>query len=133
VELRSGEEYPLLLDPVPIGAEQHQGKTNTAFRRLAPPWFWGSLVVTVSLATVASILGVQTLSLHDDYQKSPSLDLLEQGEQRRDITNVFWALSAIAAGGSTALFFLTDFEHGWWPRAESLPISTVGLGFSHTF
>lgn len=112
LQTRGGEERQLTLTPVPRVVQR-----PVAPRPVQPPraglssiWFWGAAGLTVALATVATILGVQTLGIRDDYEASPSRELLDRGKSRRLATNVLWGLTAAAAGSTAVLFFYTDFK-----------------------
>jgi hypothetical protein len=120
-----GGERTMELDPVPIietkteVTETEVAVTGTGEpprRRLSQVWFWGTAGLTVAFAAVTTILGVQTLSLRKDFDETPTVDLADQGEQRRVLTNVFLGLTAAAAGTSTVLFFYTDFP---WTRERA--------------
>jgi hypothetical protein len=125
IQTRGGEERQLTLTPVVTGED---GPDPSPARNGLPSyWFWGAVGLTAAFAVVATILGVQTLGLHDDYEAAPSRDLLDSGESRRTLTNVFWGLTGVAAAGTGVLFFFTDFSSGTKERAVADTRFVLGL------
>lgn len=97
-------------------------------------WFWVGVVVTAGMATGASILGFRALSARDDYEENPTRDGYLLAQDRRLLANIFWAATIAAAGGTTALFFFTDFGGGRpRDRDQATAPRTFGIGLRGTF
>jgi PEGA domain len=127
IQTRGGEERQLTLTPVIVEQEGLRPGSVAAKRGLPSYWFWGAAGLTVAFAVVATILGVQTLGLRDDYKSAPSQDLLDSGKSRRTLTNVFWGLTGAAAAGTGSLFFFTDFGGGVKERSRADTRLVLGL------
>ncbi len=128
ITTRGGEQRDVELAPADVAGPKPiivvKERVRTVSRRTVhQAWFWGGLGLSVALATVATVLGVQTLGLRDDYEAAPTRQLLDKGTARRTLTNVFWGLTAAAAGTTTVLFFFTDFS-----RHREQPATPVSLG-----
>jgi hypothetical protein len=122
VKTRGGEQRELDLSPVITDGKTDHPKR----RRVHHAYFWSAAGVTLALALAATITGIQTLGIHDDYEVNPTRDLLERGEDRRAITNLLWAGAAICAASTTTLFFFTDFP--WHHREQRVDDDVVLMG-----
>ena len=130
-----GEQHAVEL--VPIEIERPAPASRLADRPatrggLAPVWFWAGVGLTVALASVATVFGVQTLQRRSDYEENPTREGYESFTDRRLLSNVFWALSAAAGIGTTVVFVYTDFGHREEPEAPALG-QTFGLGNHGSF
>lgn len=126
-----GEERELTLTPIdlqpsvavrptPVLRKKEKTTSPPSRRRLSPVWFWSAVGVTGALAVTAVVLGAQTLGLRSDYEEDPTEEGYDDFVDRRLVTNVFWALSAAAAGAGTVVYFYTDFGD----RREIKPAAT---------
>ena len=92
--------------------------------------------LSVVFALVATITGVQTLGIRDDYEENPTRELLDRGKSRRLVTNIMWAGAAVAAGSATALYFFSDLpwtrERGQRGQDDKRAV-TLGIGLQGTF
>ncbi len=141
VQTLGGEQLNVTLTPLELRIRAQPEATKPVpseppRRRLPQYWFWGAAGATVVLAVVGTVLGVQTLGLRSDYEEDPTEGGYNDFVGRRLATNLVWAATALAAGGSTLLFFYTDF--GWMKKetaAVGAPGSDValGLGLRGTF
>jgi hypothetical protein len=127
-----GEEREISLVPLGAGEEETHGGTRP-LRRLKPYWFWGTAALTAVLAVTTAILGVQTLNLEGEFNDEPSHAAADRFFSRRDLTNVFFGLTAAAAASGAVLFFFTDFGGAADRRAGSGVPRRVGVGFRGTF
>jgi hypothetical protein len=135
-----GEQHSVELVPVEIDRSAPAATAATAApsdrsaprRALPPAWFWTGVGLTVALATVATVFGVQTLQRRSDYEDKPTEQGYESFTDRRLLSNVFWAASAAAGIGTTVLFFYTDFGDREQAAAPSTA-RTFGLGIRGTF
>jgi hypothetical protein len=132
ISTRGGEEKQVELTPT--RAEDGSKKVvSKSRRRLHQAYFWSAAGLTVVFALVATITGVQTLGIHDDYEDNPSQELLDRGTNRRLVTNIMWAGAAVAAGSATALYFFSDLP---WTRErgqDNKHAATLGIGLRGTF
>lgn len=146
VQTLGGEQLDITLTPQDLVTPDPQRevvakpepppKRAPSRRRLPQYWFWGAAGATVVLAVVGTVLGVQTLGLRSDYEADPTEGGYNDFVSRRLATNLVWAATALAAGGSTLLFFYTDF--GWMKkdteaRAPGGDNVVLGLGLRGTF
>jgi hypothetical protein len=135
IRTRGGEEHKVDLTPTPL--EEDVGTGTRKRRPLSQIWFWSAAGLAVTCALVATILGVQTLGIRDDYEENPSQELMDKGKGRRTATNVFWGLAAAAAGTATVLFFYTDFSFGGKKRDTAAGVydreRIFGVGVRGTF
>jgi hypothetical protein len=102
-------------------------------RRLSQVWFWTGTAATVAFAAAAIALGVKTMKAGDAYDEDPTEEGYNTFTDYRLATNICWALTAVAAGGTTALFFYTDFGGAKAKEAEARRRLTVGFGVRGTF
>lgn len=132
VSIRGGEQRTLELVPKPTAESRPSGpeKPVPSRRRLHPVWFFGTTGLAVVFGVVATVLGVQTLSLKSDYEAGPTRELYDSGRTRRLLTNLFWAGAAASAGASTVLFFYTDFGR---LRGGAERSDRVSFGIQGTF
>jgi hypothetical protein len=105
------EDLAPRVEPGPASQPAASGKDTGAAKKRGLPqyWFWSAAGATVVLAVVAVVLGAQTLGYGSDYKADPTEEAYNKFADQRLLTNIFWAATAVAAGGSTALFFYTDF------------------------
>lgn len=115
IRTRGGEEHKL--DLTPTLPTKGDGRSGGRRRPLSQVWFWSAAGLAATCTIIATILGVKTLGIRDDYEANPSQELLDKGKSTRTATNVFWGLAAAAAGTATVLFFYTDFGSG--PRDKA--------------
>ncbi len=134
IKTLGGEDRLVTLTPGQPGTQVVQptsasvdGASETK-RGLPQYWFWGAAGVTVALAITAVVLGVQTLGYGTDYDEDPTEEIYNTFTDRRLLTNIFWAATAVAAGGTTALFFYTDF--GGSPAAMPKDRASVSFGLA---
>lgn len=133
LRLKGGEEQEVSLAPVdPPPPQPPEPPPSPRRRRLSQKWFWIGAGTTAALATVAIVLGVQTLGLQSDYDEHPTKQGLDDFKARRLATNVMWGLTAAAAAGSTVLFFYTDFGGGKRGAADERGLA-LGVGLRGTF
>lgn len=142
VQTLGGEQLNVTLTPLELRAARPQPEATRPVpsapptrRRLPQVWFWGAAGATVVLAVVGTVLGVQTLGLRSDYEEDPTEGGYNDFVGRRLATNLVWAATALAAGGSTLLFFYTDFG---WMKKEAAAVApgdnvALGLGLRGTF
>jgi hypothetical protein len=116
IKTLGGEERDMSLVPLDLKLPETEGerkdtpeKPSPKRRGLHQAWFWTTAGITAALAVAATVLGVQTLSLQSEYNDDPTQERADRFFQRRMLTNVFWGLTAAAAGTGTVLFFYTDF------------------------
>lgn len=104
-------------------------------RGLSQVWFWSATAVTVGLAIVATVFGVQTLEANDAYIEDPTEAAYNDVIDKRLLTNVFLGLALGAAATSTVLFFYTDFSGGKQSADLGGPRRgmTLGLGLTGRF
>jgi hypothetical protein len=121
----TGEELP---DKQPQPEDEPPGR-----RRLSQVWFWTGVGVTAALAIVTTVMGVQTLNARTDYNDNPTQEGADTFDQRRLLTNVFLGLTVAAAGGTTALYFFTDFGGRREQRVGDEQAMTLGVGLRGTF
>jgi tetratricopeptide (TPR) repeat protein len=130
VTSRGGEQRVLELNPV----DKPSDAPPTRRRRLHQTWFWSTAGLAAAFAITATVLGVQTLKIRDEYEEGPTQELLDRGRNRKLLTNIFWACAGAAAGSATVLFFYTDFrgakERGPTGKGKEL---TLGVGLRGTF
>lgn len=132
ISTRGGEEKQVELTP--SEGQRRGGKVvEKPRRRLHQAYFWSAAGLSVVFALVATVTGVQTLGIRDDYEENPSRELLDRGESRRLVTNIMWAGAAVAAGSATALYFFSDLP---WTRErgqDDRRAVTLGIGLQGTF
>ena len=128
VDAVGGQELKLALSPVdpapPKPAAPPAPQPPETRRRVSPTWFWVAAGGTALLGTVAVVLGAQTLSARSDYNEDPTKERLDTFDTMRNATNAMWALTAVAASGTTVLFFYTDFAG---ERRDTGRTALVGL------
>jgi hypothetical protein len=122
VKTRGGEERELDLSPAVSKPKEKPRKR----RKLHQAYFWSAAGLTFALAVAATITGIQTLGIRDDYEDSPSRDLLDRGRNRRLATNVLWGLAAVTAAGTTTLYFFTDLP--WKKKRDRDAVEEVSIG-----
>jgi hypothetical protein len=74
---------------------------------------------------------VLTRRARDDYTDDPTKDGLDSFKSRKLTTNVLLGVTAAAAAGGTALFFLTDF--GGKESRSGEETFLLGVGMRGTF
>jgi PEGA domain len=104
-------------------------------RGLSQLWFWSAAAVTVGLAIVGTVFGVQTLEANDAYNEEPTEAGYNDVIDKRLLTNVFLGLALGVAATSTVLFFYTDFSGGKQSADLGGPQQgmTLGLGLAGRF
>jgi hypothetical protein len=102
-------------------------------RGLSSVWFWSSAALTIALTGAAIGFGVRTYQLHSDYEGSPTKDGYDSFVNNRLITNVFSGLAMAAAGGTTLLYFYTDFSGRGKGRQDSNPAVSAVVGVQGVF
>jgi len=132
VSTRGGEEKQVELTPT---VAQHGSKKVAGKRRreLHQAYFWSAAGLSVVFALVATITGIQTLGIRDDYEDNPSQELLDRGTNRRLVTNIMWAGAAVAAGSATALYFFSDLPWTREREQDNKQAVTLGVGLQGTF
>jgi len=95
-------------------------------RRLSPPWFWSSVALTAALMGASIALGVETLRQRSDYEAQPTREGYDTFVNLRLSSNILWALTAVAAGSSTVLYFYTDFGGGGGGAGERALVTVRG-------
>jgi len=130
VATRGGETLTLELTPVQLAVPPPRRSHRPPVRRrgLHQAWFWATAGLSVALAVAGTVTGVQTLRIRDEYEASPTRELLDRGTSRRLVTNLLWAAAAASAGTAATLFFFTDFR-----RHETGGATTVGLALQGRF
>ncbi|MBW2731346.1 MAG: PEGA domain-containing protein [Deltaproteobacteria bacterium] len=96
-------------------------------RGLHQAWFWGAVGATVVFGAVVGIFGAQTVGLRDDYESDPTEQGYDDFTQRRMLTNVFVALTGVAAAATTTLFFFTDFGQAKEHEDDDAHVWGIGL------
>ena len=139
IKVAGGETKVLELVPVPeaqvevpVPASQPASQPAPSRRRVPQYWFWTGAGLSVALAVVAVVLGVQTWNLREDYMSSPSPASYNTFVDRRLLTNIFAFTAGAVAAGSTVLFFFTDFSR----KSKEQPAeraTTFGVGLQGTF
>jgi len=142
IKVTGGETKVLSLVPipeaelrvaVPVPDTQPASQPVAPSRRRVPQyWFWTGAGLSVALAVVAVVLGVQTWNLREDYMSNPSPDSYNTFLDRRLLTNIFAFTAGAVAAGSTVLFFFTDFGGKSKEQPENRA-STFGVGLQGTF
>ena len=136
IKVAGGETQELSLVPLPevqMRVQVPETQPTLPSRRRVPSyWFWAGAGLSVALATVAIVLGVQTLGLRDDYMSKPSPDSYNTFLDRRLLTNIFAFTAGAVAAGSTVLFFFTDFK-GRSKEQPAARASMLGVGLQGTF
>ncbi len=128
IKTLGGEDRELTLSPgrtEALGLQPAPPDTGKTKQALPQYWFWGAAGITVALTITAVVLGVQTLGFGTDYDEDPTEESYNKFTDRRLLTNIFWAATAVAAGGTTALFFYTDFGG----RPTDSPKDRAGVTF----
>lgn len=121
VQVEIGEHRTVVLQTVPSSPQPPAGgqpvvpeqpRPTRRERGLSTTWFWSALGLTAALAVTATALGIKTLVANSDYEDKPTEDGYNQVIDYKLYTNIFWGLTAGAAGATTLLFFYTDFRAG---------------------
>jgi len=120
VQVEIGEHRTVVLQTVPLSPPPPTGgqppvpepPPTKPRRGLSTIWFWSALGLTGALAVTAAALGIKTLVANSSYEESPTEDGYNQIIDYKLYTNIFWGLTAGAAGATTLLFFYTDFRSG---------------------
>jgi hypothetical protein len=141
IKTLGGEERELVLIPLdlkPTGEEvpdkpTPSGEEPPARRGLSQVWFWTGVGVTAALAIVTTVMGVQTLNARTEYNDNPTQEGADTFDQRRLLTNVFLGLTVAAAGGTTVLYFFTDFRGKEEQRGGDEQAMTLGVGLRGYF
>jgi hypothetical protein len=105
------------------------GGEPTRDREVAPkaglsPWFFGvgaGVSVLLGAATIWS--GLDTLSAHDDYEKSQTQAGYEHGQELERRTNLLLGATAISTAATITLAIFTD-----WSGSDSKPSARIGAG-----
>ncbi|MBW2731856.1 MAG: PEGA domain-containing protein [Deltaproteobacteria bacterium] len=157
IELGVGQKRTLVLRPTPLPKVRANAVFSTGDRRASPEpedevtpaiaveedpderirfgahpaWFWVSVAATGVLAIATTVLGAQALGKKSDYEENPTQGGYDAAVDSRLLANIFWALTAATAAGTTVLFFITDFTGG--EEKTSAGINGIGIGLRGRF
>lgn len=96
-------------------------------RRLRPLYFWSGVGVTGGLLLIGTITGAMALSKSSEFNDTSTpygdlQDLKDSGESLRTASTVTFTLGLVAAAGTAALYFFTDFSGGKEKAVAASPI-----------
>lgn len=117
------------LTPQPQPQEKPSGRL-----RLRPLYFWSGVGLTSAMLLTGTITGALALGKSSEF-KDPATpadrlrDLKDSGESLRTASTTTFAIGAVAAIGTAALYFFTDFDSSESDTAAltAIPLSTGGL------
>jgi tetratricopeptide (TPR) repeat protein len=106
------EETPPELTKQP--APEPEPKPEARSRGLNPLFFWGGVGLTGAMVLTGTITGAVALSKSSDFNDpaTPSedlQDLKDSGSSMKTASTVTFVLAGVAAAGTAALYFFTDF------------------------
>jgi len=116
-------------EPAPVVAPppKPQPEPPKSRRRLRPLYFWSGVGVTGGLLLIGTITGAMALGKSSEFKDSSTpyndlQDLKDSGESLKTASTVTFTLGLVAAAGTAALYFFTDFSGGKEKAVAATPI-----------